>query len=79
MEDKKVLEFVNNNHEKSYNEYVKSVKKNERKSTICCITLILAILSLVLVFGSVIHQETQKSVKMCLKNGYSYNECLKDF
>lgn len=78
MEDKKVLAFINANHEKSYENHVKTQKRKERRNTIHCIILILAVLTLVLVLGSVIHQETQKAVKKCVKMGYNINSCLKD-
>lgn len=78
MEDTKVLAFINANHEKSYGNHVKTQKRKNKRNTIHCIILILAILTLVLVLGSVIHQETQKAVKKCLKNGNSYQVCLRD-
>ena len=78
MEDKKVLEFINKHHEESYKEFVKKERKKDIISTISIIIGILAVLSLVLVFGSVIHQETEKSVKKCLKSGHNYTYCLKD-
>ena len=79
MEDTRVLEFINKHHEESYKNHIKMQNKKSKTNTIQCITLILAVLSLVLVFGNTIKQETQKNLKMCLKNGYTQNECLKDF
>lgn len=78
MEDKKVLAFINANHEKSYENHVKTQKRKERRNTIQCIILFLAVISLVLVLGSVIHQETQKVVKKCVKSGQNINVCLRD-
>lgn len=78
MEDTKVLEFINANHEKSYENHVKTQKRKNKRNTIHCIILILAVLTLVLVLGSVIHQETQKDVKKCVKSGQNINVCLRD-
>ena len=78
MEDTKVLAFINANHEKSYENHVKTQKRKNKRNTIHCIILVLAILTLVLVLGSVIHQETQKAVKKCVKMGYSIESCTRD-
>ena len=78
MEDKKVLAFINANHEKSYQEHVKKQVRKNRINTIQCIMLFLAVISLVLVLGSAIHQDTQKAVKKCVKMGYSIESCTKD-
>ena len=75
MEDKKVLEFINENHEKSYENHVQSQIRRKKKDTIQCITLILTILTAVLVLGSVIQQETKKSVRECVKLGNTINYC----
>ena len=78
MEDKKVLEFINANHEKSYANHVKTQKRKEIINTIQCIMLILVILSLVLVLGNTIKQENTKVFKNCLKSGHTENYCLRN-
>lgn len=78
MEDKKVIAFINANHEKSYANYVKTQKRKERRNTIQCIMLILAILTVVLVLGNTIKQENTKALKNCLKSGYTENYCLRN-
>lgn len=78
MIDKKLYEAINENNKKEHTKYVKSEKRKEIISTISIIIGILAISSLVLVLGSVIHQETQKAVKKCVKMGYTIDKCVKD-
>ena len=78
MIDKKLYYAINENNKKEHAKYIKSQKRKEKINLITCIMLILAILTLVLIFGSVIHQETQKGLKKCLKNGNSYQICLKN-
>ena len=78
MEDKKVLEFINANHEKSYANHVKTQKRKEIINTIQCIMLILAILTIVLVLGNTIKQENTKALKNCLKSGHTENYCLRN-
>ena len=77
MEDTKVLDFINANHEKSYENHVKTQIRRRKKDTIQCIMLILAILSLILVLGNTIKQENTKALKNCLKSGHSENYCLR--
>ena len=77
LEDTKVLEFINKHHEESYANHVKTQKKKERRNTIECIMLILAILTAVLVLGNTIKQENTKALKNCLKSGHSENYCIR--
>lgn len=78
MEDKKVLEFINKHHEESYRDFIKTQKIKERRNTIQCIMLILAILTVVLVLGNTIKQENTKALKSCLKSGHTENYCLRN-
>ena len=78
MEDKKVLEFINKHHEESYRDFIKTQKRKERRNTIQCIMLILAILTAVLVLGNTIKQENTKVFKNCLKSGHTENYCLRN-
>lgn len=78
MEDKKVLEFINKNYEQSHKDFVKKEKKKRKKEIICNIIWFLACLTLVYVLVNVISQDTKKAVKNCVKNGHSYNYCLRD-
>ena len=77
MEDTKVLDFINKNHEKSYENHVKTQIRKRKKDTIQCIILILAILTAVLVLCSIIAQNNRKSFNKCIKMGHSYNYCVK--
>lgn len=77
MIDKKLYYAINENNKKEHAKYIKSQKRKEKINLITCIMLVLAILTLVLVFGNVIHQETQKGLKKCLKSGHSQNYCLR--
>ena len=75
MEDKKVMAFVNANHEKSYNEFIKTKKKSERKDIIRSIMLFLAILTVLLVLVNINYRSEEKALKYCVKNGGAYHEC----
>lgn len=75
MEDKKVMEFVNANHEKSYKEFIKKQKESESKDTIHSITLFLGILTVVLILVNINYRSEVKALKYCVKNGGAYREC----
>ena len=75
MEDKKVMAFVNANHEKSYNEFIKAQKKNERKDIIHSIMLFLGFLTVVLILVNINYRSEEKALKYCVKNGGAYQEC----
>ena len=76
MEDKKVLEFINKNHERSYVDFVKSQKKKNRKETFKITVLTILALILVIVLNINTYNDTKKQVEKCLKNGNSQNYCL---
>lgn len=76
MEDKKVLEFINKNHERSYIDFVKSQKKKNKKETLKIITGMIIVLGLIIALGITVHNDTKKQVEKCLKNGNSQNYCL---
>lgn len=76
MEDKKVMQFIQENHKKEYAKWVKQQKKKARRDNILILTGILAVLTVVLWLGSVIHQETINQVNKCLKSGESEAVCL---
>ena len=76
MEDKKVMQFIQENYKKEHAKWVKQQKKKARKENILILISILAILGLVLWLGSVIHQETMNQVNKCLKSGKSRQVCL---
>lgn len=75
MEDKKVMAFVNANHEKSYNEFIKTQKKSERKDIIHSIMLFLGILAIVLILVNINYRSEEKALKNCVKNGGVYQKC----
>lgn len=75
MEDKKVMAFVNTNHEKSYKEFIKKQKESERKGIIRSIILFLGILAIVLILVNINYRSETKALKYCVKNGGAYHEC----
>lgn len=75
MEDKKVMAFVNANHEKSYNEFIKKQKESEREDIIRSIILFLGILAIVFILVSINYRSEEKALKYCVKNGGAYQEC----
>lgn len=76
MEDKKVLEFINKNHERGYIDFVKSQKKKNRKETLKIVAGVVIVLVLIITLGITVHNDTKKQVEKCLKNGNSQNYCL---
>lgn len=76
MEDKKVMQFIQENYKKEHAKWVKQQKKKARRDNILILTGILAVLTVVLWLGSVIHQETINQVNKCLKSGESEAVCL---
>lgn len=75
MEDKKVMAFVNANHEKSYKEFIKKQKENEREEIIHAIILFLGILAIVFILVNINYRSEEKALKYCVKNGGAYREC----
>lgn len=78
MIDTKLYNAINENNKKEHAKYVKNEKRKGTISTISIVIGILAIVSLFMVLGSVIHQDTQKAVKKCVKMGYSIDSCVRD-
>ena len=76
MEDKKVLEFINKNHEKSYDNFVKTQKRKNKIETFKIVAGVVIVLGLIITLGITIHNDTKKQVEKCLKNGNSQNYCL---
>lgn len=77
MKDKEVKELIkmlDENKEKT----LKEDKKQNKKEVIRSIMYILALLSVIYTLLVVNANETKKAVKKCVKNGYSYKQCLKD-
>lgn len=76
MEDKKVLEFINKNHEKSYREHLKTKKINKTKQTFkSLIFCIIAFLMISLCLFN-IHSLNKKSINNCMNKGNSYDYCV---
>ena len=78
MEDKKVMDFINENYKKEHAKWVKQQKRKNRKENILILIGILAVLTGVLVFGSMIHHQTEKAIADCVKKGNDYYMCLRD-
>ena len=76
MEDKKVLEFINENHDKCYKEFVKTQKRKNKIENFKIDTDEDIDLVLIITLGIAVHNDTKKQVEKCLKNGNSQNYCL---
>ena len=76
MEDKKVLEFINENHDKCYKEFVKKQKRKNKIETFKIITGVVIVLTLIITLGITVNNDTKKQVEKCLKNGNLQNYCL---
>ena len=76
MEDKKVLEFINKNHERSYREHLKTKKKNKLNQIFKdFIFYIIAFLIISLCLFN-IHSLNKKSINNCMSKGNSYDYCV---
>ena len=77
MEDKKVMQFINDNYKKEHEIYLKKIKlenkKEKIKTVLYILTLIIVLISLILC----VNFETKKSMKKCTNKGYNYNYCLR--
>lgn len=78
MEDKKVLEFINKNHDMQYQQYIKASRRKRKFDIAYNIILILAVIISLLIFGNEINNQTKKEINKCLKNGNTRAYCLKD-
>lgn len=78
MEDKKVMEFINEQHDELY---AKDQKKNRKKRKLEVLTNILfvaAVVGILFVFIQSIKNDTKVAIENCIREGHSYNYCLKD-
>lgn len=78
MIDIKLYNAINENNKKEHLKYIKKQKRKATIDTIYVITGILAIVSLFIVLGIQVHQDTLKYVNKCLKTGQTREYCLYD-
>lgn len=76
MEEKKVMEFINENHERAYKDFVKNQKRKNIietiKTSILAGVVIIGILALVVT----VQNDTKKAIESCIKSGNTYEYCL---
>lgn len=78
MEDKKVLEFINENHERAYKDFVKSQKRKNRIETFKISILAGALIIGMIALAVTVHNDTKKSIENCINAGNTYEYCLVD-
>lgn len=76
MEDKKVMEFINENHERAYNDFIKNQKRKNRIENFKIALFASAVLVLMIWLGVSVRLDTKKIIQNCLENGNDYNYCL---
>ena len=78
MENKEVLKFINDNYKRAYQDHLKGVKRKKKRMLIHNIidSILLFIILGLLIYS--VNYETRKAVDGCLKNGYSYNFCIRE-
>ena len=76
MEDKKVMKFINDNHEKAFNDYKNQLKKAKRKEKVLSVLYVIALIVAIIFFIGVVQNDTKKAINKCMKSGNSYNYCL---
>lgn len=78
MEDKKVLEFINKNHEESYKDFLKSERKKRKKEVIQNIILTIFICVGLVALTKTVINDTKRALNDCINQGHEYNYCLKE-
>ena len=78
MENREIIQAINNNYERARTEYLKGLKKRKKRMIIH--NIIYSIL-LVLILGLLIYMvnyETKRALNKCMDNGHSYNYCIQE-
>ena len=77
MEDKKVMQFINDNYKKEHEIYLKKIKSENKKEKIKTALYILKLIIIHIRLILCVNFETKKSIKKCINKGYNYNYCLR--
>ena len=63
MEDKKVMKFINDNHEKAFNDYKDQLKKAKRKEKVLSVLYVIALIVAIIFFIGVVQNDTKKAIE----------------
>lgn len=73
---KSMQEIINENHERSYREYMKKYEKAQKKDTILGYFVIAFIIAITSVCILLIDKQNKEFVQTCTDKGYSVNYCI---
>lgn len=73
---KSMQEIINENHEKSYREYMKKYEKAQKKDTILGYFVIVFIITITSACILLIAKQNKEFVQTCTGKGYSVNYCM---
>lgn len=73
---KSMQEIINENHERSYREYMKKYEKAQKKDTILGYFVIVFIIAITSVCILLIDKQNKEFVQTCTSKGYSVNYCM---
>ena len=73
---KSMQEIINENHEKSYREYMKKYEKAQKKDTILGYFVIAFIIAITSACILLIDKQNKEFVQTCTDKGYSVNYCM---
>lgn len=73
---KSMQEIINENHERSYREYMKKYEKAQKKDTILGYFVIVFIIAITSVCILLIDKQNKEFVQICTSKGYSVNYCM---
>ena len=74
MEDKEMINIINENHEKEWKKYLKYKKKQKRLMRLFYIFLVLVCIGFIILLKN----QSEKTIEKCIQKGYSYNYCLRN-
>lgn len=77
MEDKKVMKFINDNHEKEYNDYKKQLKRGKRKEKVLSTLYIIVLITVIILFVKLIQNDTKRAIARCVNEGNDYQYCVR--
>ena len=73
---KSMQEIINENHQRSYREYMKKYEKAQKKDTILGYFVIVFIIAITSVCILLIDKQNKEFVQTCTSKGYSVNYCM---
>lgn len=74
MEDKEMMKIIQENHEKEYKNYIKTIKKEKIQDRVLILLAIIGIIAMIISISNM----TEKAINKCVELGYDYNYCFEE-